>query len=1003
MAETKIRGHRIADGAIDVRHVSSDFKLEESQLNLAHGTHDNAGDITVPQKNVLTQMGNADSLHYHTGGGGGPNGIYTNEQRDVQLLKLSMLYNSTRWGLDKSVRDGFEDDKSIYYGIKSPQPPDVETLKDDPAIGGTLPSNRHFEYGIAYKTIYGETNIISTAGITTKDGAYNANRIIFGTVPAENKGFKIFRSTSNLEKVILDTEDISDWNNPMNLPMDLVASDKTSGTACIRVALNSGSDEKGVAAHVTRDIAEGIGKRVMKESEPVKVVVQKNVPFQFIFQIHNKGKVDKLELLWDTNPGLIPIDYEVYYTTDSVPEAYGKTEWVKFKQLNVPRVANGSRALEASDGTALSDYKIVGNSRWQNMWIFRPIMGVTGIKIIVTKVDSRCQLNDIKLKTVISSAGSVLTHNLDQKTDLSEFRTLKFDAKAGHDQSVLYAGFESKSGIDVTTVNKNPIAGVGVTPSHTLPRIINQTVRTRLAYSSFNLSKFNRIRFMLQPKANTNVHAEGFYLMIDGKNNINSTNARIIDDTSVLVPVTFSGSHTLKIDNAPAAPIWSDWINVEFPNKTILGLALSFRAIDVDLYAWNNVYPDTVAVVQDGVQAEFNWTQYPQVLSHYDYSLIVGCETGISFGQSKTDEINPVVSNEWHRHYIQIPTTMDYKDVDQLMVSFTNVAADQDMYLDNFVATRSESLMMKKKPGNPEVDLVWTDILTSPVADNFENLRLLDFSPCKFTMTPTQRSPVRLMYDYGSPQASNQLLLLFGERNTAAKTYAIQYTTDSSAKAEDEFANPKWQLLKSLTIGEPGIIQKFKGSIVEGIVYENNMWGGFISHRYEPIIFKKIRVVAFSTIGDTPLEIRSCKVMSNDDNGEMKLIYESNSPAFEGQKIIDDGRPTIQESPKEFNTTGSYNIIYDEDRHFVERKDKTKAAAMFTKAIPIGLFTHILLTAQTVGTVVFNASIDGGQTFHKVTPETLHSYNTQSESMILKVELNSEDASIHAFALLYTV
>lgn len=427
MSITKIKGHRIDEGSIELKHLKSDFKLPESKMNLNHPTHDNSGDITLAQKIVLTNGGNADLLHYHTGGGGGPQGIYTNEQRDAQLLKLSMLLSSTVYGMEKSFKELFDNDNDVYYGLPTSVPPILTNILDDPNVNGTLLPNQVYTYGISYKNINGETNVLYKEHIQTGNGTVNAIKVKLTNVP-KNIGIKMFRTDEDVEQIVTQNEDQNEWNNNQRANAFITRVDKTDGLSSLAISIDnvSGSNPPTYAAN---NIAYSIGKTVLSIGKALSTVVYDETPEYFI-QINNKGKTERIDLVWDINPANVPIDYELYYTTTPVAYNARTMEWQKFDSLSKLTDYKGVVLPISTNGTITDNCKIASNNESQNVFKFTPVQDITAIYVKVTKQVSHCNLNDVRLWTVDGLANKVIYKTFYTPQDFSNYNTLKFDMKS---------------------------------------------------------------------------------------------------------------------------------------------------------------------------------------------------------------------------------------------------------------------------------------------------------------------------------------------------------------------------------------------------------------------------------------------------------------------------------------------------------------------------------------------------------------------------------------------
>jgi hypothetical protein len=989
MGVSKIKGHRIADKAIENKHLHDNFKLPEDRLILNYPTHSNAGDLTEAEKNILTQRGNADSLHYHTGGGGGPNGIYTNEERDVQLLKLSMLINSTKYGMDKSVKDLFDDDASIYYGIRAAKAPTLVNITDDPAIGGLLLPNTSYTYGIVYKTIYGETDLINTSVITTGAGAYNSVELAYEDAPAENTGAKIFRSIGNVPKMIVENENVSEWENPYNFDTSIDSTDKTSGLGCYRVSVK-GFNSGGNPIYNVTNIAFGIGKRALNDGQQFNSVVGINAPFEYLIQINNKAVVNKMDIVWDSNPANIPIDYEVYYTTDLLPTDITKITWHKFERLSKLKNTYNIPLSVSTDGVINNDCMIVGNTRSLNSFSFKSVRNITGIRIVVKTLMSKCMLTDLRLFTEFNATNTNINKDFGGPQDFREFKTLCVDMKSNlaHKDN-LRMGFLASTEVVSSVVNEWSVS------PNTTEQLTGKIIRQSIRLSSRNRNTYDRIRISFRPEPNQYIRIENIYVMLDTRNIDNNTGLADCNVETIIVPVTFDNGLPY-FDGTPTGDITSDWVFIKFPNLSFYTYKVTFKVVSGSLRKVNHAQAEVFladAALYSGYESSLIWNGYVSYTASWDQAYVSKIEIGKSNAQYlDLDYFDPSVSEKWHRHYIPMPTGTGAQDIRKLVLYFNNILNDQDVFLDNIKLTRSNNLIpsatMTSSSGCLNEDKVKENSNTYFYSD----------------LTPTNAVPKSIVASFDTAQNINKLLILFGERNSAGKNYSLQYTVDGSASANDPYDSPKWLPMTSIIIGEDGIPQEFKGRIVDNTIYDNNIWANHITHKFAPITCLKVRVIVYATIGDQPLRIMNMKVMTADDTGEMHLIHDRNTPVTVGQKFIDDGKPTLPDIPSLFNTTGSYNVIYDSALRIVKLIDPSKNGVLHLKEIDFGeLFMSLILTSQYSGECDFYISNNHGGSYVKVDLDKVYKFTTQSQHLRIKIEFKSPDAMVSAIALLYTL
>lgn len=993
MSISQIKGYRIANGQITPDHLSSDFKLKENQLNLNYPTHDNSGDLTVEEKNTLTAMGNADKLHYHLGGGGGVQGIYTNEERDVQLLKLSMLVNSTKYGMDKSVKDMFKDDSSIYYGVKTAIAPNLVLHNADAEYPGVLNPNSDYSYALVYKTLYGKTNVINASSITTGGGTVNAVTIEAADVPPSNLGLEIYRCDGNVEKVIVDNENLSEWDNPFNLPISLDSSRKTSGLSSTKISLK-GFGNGSSAQYVSTNLALNVGKTVLSTSTQLNTVITKNPPINYYIQINNRGNSNRIDLIWDKNPANIPLNYELYYTTEYVGSTTEvSVDWYPFNKLTKMKNMYNVPLSVSTDGTISEDFtSITGNSKFSNIFLFETVQNISAIKIVVNKVPQNCNLIDLRLWTEENSSMKFITHDFKTGQNFSNYNTLKVDVKSnGNHRNVALNLLDSQ---DTVT---NPVTEYNAGTASTITNFTGQTVRMRVGDNTTrNRLGYDRIRFSIRPLPNQNLRIENCFITLDTRGHDHNINLADANSSQVVIPITFNNGFNYY-EGIPTGPIWCDWAYAPFPNQTIGAYVVTFSVVTGSLlyigYEWAETYYTSQG---QGMEAVGTWNgATPTVINPlYNYSYIEQLQIGQSNESSLVlDNFNQAALERWHRHYVPMPGGTYAQNVQKLIVNFNNLVTDQDVLIDNISLSRTNDVVTEAS----------TTIAASKGCLNPANVKNTDNSYFQSDLPPTLSAPKIIMFDFGNPISINKLLMYSGFLDNTPSNYSIQAAVNNNANVDDAYSSPNWITIKSVSIGEPGIPLEFTGTISDGIIYNQNTWDTHVCHKFDPITTPRIRIVIFQTINAGVVKISNIRIFTAEDLGDFKKIIDVSKPITDHQIFVDDGKPYTEDSPQQFNTTGSFNIYYDSINCLIKLIDTSQNGVLYLNEISLQLFVTIVLSAQTVGDVSFYGSIDGGSSFEPIIVDTMHTFLKQSKSLILKAVFASSDAALSALAFLYTL
>jgi len=996
MVSSKVKGHRIGDGQVEEKHLHPSFRLNEDKMVLDHPTHSNEADLTLSQRNTLTQMGNADHLHFHTGGGGGPQGIYTNEERDVQLLKLGMLVNSTKYGLDKSVKEEFDDDSSIDYGMRSGSVPELTNITNGPELG-TLQPNKRYSYGVTYKSKYGETNIANAETITTGAGANNSVELKLKNIPAGNEGAVIYRTEGDAERLLVENESLTEWQNPENMKITVEGSDKTSGHGSLKLNLK-GRPISGSTFIGRRDLAAGIGKRVVTGSSPLSTAIPNSNAIAYVIGINNKGNTNRLDLVWDKSPANVPADYEIFYTTDTFVTEYTGLGWKRFESLVKPKTLRGEELNIATDGQVSSDGAITDNTRPTNVFLFSAVANITGIKVVINRTPQFCNLVNLRLWSERSSVHATVRKEFASPLNMSSYGTLKVDVKSNQNHQ--------KAKMALMRSNE-AVASVLSEWATNLPTAIDmtgRTIRTRVREATPTVRpEHDRFRISISLPVGEYVKIENFHLHLDNV----SAGVGAVDSAYPAfnrpVPITFGGKN--GYEGTPTTAVQtSDWIPITFPPDAFGSYVITFT-----------VAFGRVMHLLSGTSVAFSW--------HVDSNLGRGLEgedwlgsiattdivsldntaylvSALQLGKSDAsgfdlDYFDDEALDRWHRHYLPIPGGTNAESIQNILMRFDNLLVDQELYIDNIVMSKTKNVFGQ---------VAGTTIEWSTGGQGASNIIANTATFGHSDVAPTVTQPKSLLIATPTVESLNKVLLFFGKQRTAGKSFALQYASDPLAKVNDAYANPLWLPVTDLRIGEQGIPSDFTGSIVSNVVYDNNVWNNHIALTFDEVNALKFRVIFFSSSNGERIEVTNIKLMTSENLGDFKKIYETPTFVTEGQVILDDGKAASDISPPEFNTTGSHNVYYDGNLHLMRLIDKSKPGAVVFRELTLEMYQHIILTAQTIGDVSFYVDNgDGGEDFDPVNADSLHTFGNQSTELILKAELLSPDAALSAMAFLYSL
>lgn len=982
---TKIKGHRIGDGAIGVHHLSPTIKIPESNLGLSYRTHSNEADLTVAQKNTLTLAGNADALHYHTGGGGGPQGIYTNQERDAQLLKLAMMVNADVFGLDKAIVDNFKDDSIVYKGYAPAKAPVLENLCDDPAFPGSLQSDSEYTYGVSFKNHYGSTNVIKRSSVRTGTGFTNAIKLTINDIPEDNTGMSIYRTRGTTEMLLVD-ESEDKWDNGFGLIKEEFAQDKTSGVSAMAFGHqdSNGTYQKFVAYNMPI---------IPDVSQPLGTPITDNVPFEFYLSTTSRATIHGIEILWSSTPSYAPRNYEIYYTKDVQIADYETANWEKFENLTPKHV--GFRTLDnaATDGVVEESYRIVNNTKAENKFTVNPVEGITYIKIKVTAVDNLCKLTKVN---IVDSEQSQRRHfYLDTRgIDLTGFNTLKFDYKT-YGNHIPFQVECSRSDEAVSAVNfMNYALTSGVCPEYKdswqINRIFGQNMQAAM-------NNYNRVRLTVRIPANTDVRLENMCLRVstNTSSSYNSTSYYGYElDPFYNIPITWGGKHYLEHFDSDIREISSDWVYIPRKNINSRNMEIVWRHVRGKLYYHGNYGSLMVSTTEEDLGKEDKVNFVPKNNQHYNNYALFKIELGTTNSVSK-NITSGYTHDKWHKGYMDIGSVTSLDCLKFFTGSST--VSHGGLVLDNFSITRNKNLL------NGTVNVTPTITTGGNINDAITDAYGLSRSKrIEWNQYATVANPQVACFAFDSPHTIGQINITCLNREKTPSNYVIQFSTEPTASVNDGIGSPKWINFTGVTIGEGSFDNGFEGSIRESRIVSNNVSNSTLAHRFHAADVLKVRIFVEGTIGGEIPLIDNIEIYSAVDSEEMKLIYDFDTNMPTSYTLVDDGVSENNILPPELNTTGSCNIMWVKDKNMIEVIDKTTNGVVYTNVIPTDLFQDFMLTAQYLGDAEFEISFDNGASFVQAPLDEVCELPAQTDSIVIRVILGPK-ASLHAYAMLYSL
>lgn len=951
-------------------------------LGLNFSTHSNAADLTVPQKNTLTQGGNADALHYHNGGGGGPSGIYTNQERDAQILKLWMQVNSNMFGLDKALLEDFNDESGIYRGFPTAKAPLLTNITDSPDYPGTLQGNQEYSYGVSYKNHYGQTNVMSIGAIRTAAGTTNAVRIEAADIPDGNTGLSIYRTQGSTEMLLID-EGNDKWENPQGLKYEEYTVDKTSGFTS--TAFTWDASENSFSQYLSASLSAVSGVSISLGS-----TMSVDPPFDYYLISQTRDAVHRIEVLWDVIPSYAPRDYEIYYTTDTQIVDFETANWMKFENLVKQETDYLVPSQLATDGTIENSYRILNNTKPENKFNVAPTSGITYIRIRVTRIDNLCRLTRVNL------LGPEKSHRrsayLDTRgIDLSPFSTLKFDYKAtGYTVPFQVESMRASESVS-SVINLYSPQPESFGSVH--PEIRDGHIIARSYYNSaINTDSYNRVRVGFRIRANSDFRAENFYLRLT-----NNTGSWNVPGQGVLpffnIPLTFGGKSYLEAFETSNTTVWSDWVYMPKGGGTIYYAELIFKSIRGELlYSTNNGYTSYIT----GTSYMGKEDKPDEYFTNSNVNrLIMTVQFGLTNNVSK-NLTNGFTHSKWHKGYVDISSVNDIKAL-RFFTGSANINSGT-LILDNFTLTKNKNLLGPSVSFTPYITVGGQ--VRDTVADQYG---LSKSKEVYFNQYATVANPQVVAFGFSQEQTIGQINFTCTTQSKAPTNYIIQYSLNDSASMNDSLDSPNWTEVNGLRMGESGFDVGFKGTIKGGRVIANNVANTVLAHRFFPVAAKKIRIWIEGTIGGGLPLIDNIEIYSSVDSEEIKLIFDTNENISSARYVlVDDGITEKEIYPVPINTTGSSNIRWDKDKNCIEVIDGMYDAVFYTRTIPVALFEDFMLSAQAIGDIEFEMSFDDGETFTPITTDIVNSLPSQSDSVVLKAKIPN-GASLHSFAMLYSL
>ena len=573
---TKIKSHRIDDKAIQNKHLADEFSLSEgSRVVLNHATHDNANDLSHDQYLILTQGGNGDIYHYHTGGSGGAEGIYTHAQIDASLLKIMMQLNSIKYGIEHSIMDLFDNDSGVDYGVPAPT---VDTSKLTVTTDvTTLTPNTIYQYEASIKVKDGWTNLSASAKLITPvaDSLYRKAQLTF-RMPADYvvKAIKIFRTKSSSDFAFLGERSYTTLYSPEGFIYELIPKEGSNmETTALRLSVLGTSTD---SLKDISDVAYG-GKWI---GPNVKNVLYQGAGIKVVYGFSNLDTTNKpgqLTLQWNSNIAYIPLDYIVEYSKTLNPNISLDSQWAPISDL---RILDDFTATAMITDGAITNGTVVNNTRITNKFSFKPIPGCTGIRVRILRQISGVNLAGLYVYHLGASVGQKIYDDLGKNYNITPYKTMVIEVDSnGLMAENLNIGLIGAVDSGVVTAQTNAFSH---TANNTTQGVnLNRTIREEVYVGAMNYNGFNKIKLAWNSNTANNKISNVTIALSN-----NGLDSPIITMPQTLKRVTFNNGQ-LNSAGVASTTISSDWIQLDFPVGNFVSFIVTYT-IEIGLVYWHS-------------------------------------------------------------------------------------------------------------------------------------------------------------------------------------------------------------------------------------------------------------------------------------------------------------------------------------------------------------------------------------------------------------------------------
>ena len=997
---TKIKSHRIENNAIEKRHIKNDVKFTENEdLTLNFPTHDNSNDLSLEQNQILTQGGNADTLHYHSGGGGGAAGILTNPEVDKAIMDLMLRVNAVETGMDNVILDQLDDIRDLDHGYNSPIISFVQ-LEDGTSLENSLLEGDRLGYRLLTKIDGGHTNTSSDYFINITPGYTFPTALLFLTLPPENEGYQLYRRKVSSMEYNAKFNDITNISSKEEIDFEIVPSDYFSQNDFLRIDARE-NNIRSINSH--NNIFENQSNVYMNFGE--FIVPENYTGDNTIIALKTNSTINKInKILIDFNDNELDIarDFIIEFATVSNPNIYDDSVW---NQLTNIRKTNFME-----DNFEIENNIIINNNEFDVEIAFDDIRDITAIRFTVLDKVEAVYVMRIYAENLLATDTYEIGHinkKLINKFDSKDIKNFEYKIRNSNNEIPdITAKFKNELGWYYPNIRTQ----MNIENNISHYTIENKIVRTTTdgVYEYSGITKDDMFNIKLRnhnPGApitirNMNIVACQTYNQKDIINRHYETLTEITfnnGENEITTDEEYFYTDLFKFINFPKAAFTSG----RFPIITfeVVGVADFWMHSDSYNYTWI-ADPLTTEVDDPGNGGNFsvlNSSYTPCVISRYKTQKEISLEKTV-YEENKTDFRKDVNYNVFSHPYTNF-------NINEIEFHVTNSRVDSlldiaDIKFHNKKEIFQSGYMKEYSTAGYE------EYLINNNGNYYYSSRY-----------PTPYNPVISTYLFLEPHLIDNLRLeLYSSETLTPRDFKIQVTNSASATLGDPETSEIWNEIQN-----PYFMAKllrneiFTGQIdTENGITNNNLFNCEMDLGFDPVEVQGIRFIFYSAINPSAqVHIQSAFVYESiigNDTYELIADVSTNQP--ESVLVLDDNLQSLDsleltDLPK--NETGSRNIWFDATKKLIEVIDKAEPGIVITKTIYTDGVLNFLMNIQkvipdsNVDSIQTFISNNGGDTYALIEDfDFVNTLDTIGGNVKIKFILNN-NAKLNAYSLLYSL